>query len=88
MGLMLTTRERMDELESEANSYRIGLEKMKKEHDYVLVQYRRLRDSKDEEIAKLHAVIEDLKAEREEDRKKIKVLRQAVEFYEGKKRCS
>lgn len=87
MGLMLTTTERMHELENQVESYSIGIAKMEKEHETLLRQYRELRDNKNGEIAKLHEVIEDLKAQRAEDRKTIKMLRGCVAYYEARKKC-
>ena len=87
MGLRLTTDRRMKYLEHELESYRIGLESMSKAHNRVLQQYRTLRDSKDEEIAKLHGEIEALKAQLFEKDKETRRLRDAVEWYEGKKKC-
>ena len=88
MGLMLVTSERMDELENEANSYRIGLGKMEKEHDKLLNQYRQLRDGKDDEIERLHNQIEVLKSELMEKGREIGRLKQMIRYYEGeRKKC-
>lgn len=87
MGLMLTTDRHMQYLENEVESYRIGLESMSKAHNRVLQQYRELRDSKDEEIAKLHGEIEALKMQLYEKDKETKRLRDAVAWYEENKKC-
>lgn len=84
MGLMLTTTERMKDLESEIESYRIGLGNMEKEHEKVLSQYRALRDEKDIVIEGLNGEIAKLSVQIRELCKEIKRLRQAVEYYERK----
>lgn len=88
MGLMIVTTERMMELENEVDSYKIGMENMVKAHDRAVQSYRELRDCKDEEIEKLHVEIEDLKRQLRERDKQIGWLRQAIAFYEAKKKCS
>ena len=85
MAFKFLTGERFNELENEVESYRKGMENMAKAHDRAMQSYRDLRDSKDEEIAKLHEEIEMLKRELRERDKKIDVLRQAVAYYEALK---
>ena len=86
MGLRLTTDERMHELENEIESWKRGYAGMVKEHDKMLQSYRDMRDSKDREIERLHQEIEALKNERAENRKENKRLRDAVQYYERRKR--
>lgn len=86
MGLRLTTDERMHELENEIESWKRGYDGMVKEHDKMLQSYRDMRDSKDREIERLHQEIEALKNERAENRKENKRLRDAVQYYERRKR--
>lgn len=86
MGLRLTTDERMHEMENEIESWKRGYDRMVKEHDKMLQSYRDMRDSKDAEIDRLHAEIEALKNERAENRKENKRLRDAVQYYERRKR--
>lgn len=86
MGLRLTTDERMHEMENEIESWKRGYDRMIKEHDKMLKSYRDMRDSKDAEIDRLHAEIEALKNERAENRKENKRLRDAVQYYERRKR--
>ncbi len=86
MGLRLTTDERIHEMENEIESWKRGYDRMVKEHDKMLQSYRDMRDSKDAEIDRLHAEIEALKNERAENRKENKRLRDAVQYYERRKR--
>lgn len=63
-----------------------GLEKMEHEHDTVLKQYRELRDEKDSEIESLNGEIAQLTVQIRELCREIKRLRQAVDYYERRKK--
>lgn len=86
MGLRLVTDEWVREQQRERDNALTALSKMEKEHDRALAWAREVRDTKDAEIERLHAEIEALKNERAENRKENKRLRDAVQFYERRKR--
>lgn len=89
MGFRFVTDEWVADMERDLNCYKMRSETLEAENRRMQKQYRELRDSKDEEIARLHAVIEDSKQqtakalkEVDEALKVIKRLRQAVVYYE------
>ena len=88
MGLMLVTSERMQELENEVESYKIGYAKLIKEHDNMQRAYRELRKIKDNEIADLHVEIEDYKSQIAMLMRENKRLRQVVKWYEDRRNVS
>ena len=82
MGLRIVTDEWIKETLNERDSYKIGLEKMEKEHDRALAWAREIRAKADGEIEVLHLEIEALKKDRAQLRTENSRLRQAVKYYE------
>ena len=85
MGFRVVTSAWVNEIENERDSYKAGLEKMQHEHETLLRQYRELRDSKDEEISRLHKTIEILKVDNMRAVQLLKQLRKAIKWYEDNK---
>ena len=83
MGFRFVTDEWVKDLEREAEANKKALASMVKAHDKCLQSYRELRDSKDEEIAKLHTEIEALKKQLADERAVSDRRRQAVLYYEA-----
>ena len=87
MGLRLITDEKLAEMERELTAYKTGMANLEREHDRALAWAREIRDTKDAEIERLHAEIEALKNEREENRRENKRLRDAIRYYETHKKA-
>lgn len=77
---------RFHEMESELESAQKCAANMCKAHEKALRSYHELRNSKNAEIERLHEEIELLKSQHVEDMRQMKRLRQAIKFYEDKKK--
>ena len=86
--MKLLSDARFFEMENELESAQKCAENMSKAHERALKSYRELRDSKNDEIEKLHIEIEALKEDLADRDKTIARLRQAVKYYERKKNGS
>lgn len=82
MGLRIVSSEWVEEVERDRNIAEMALKNMTKAHDRAVQSYRELRDSKAEEIAKLHTEIEALKKQLADERAVSDRRRQAVAYYE------
>lgn len=82
MALRIVSSEWVEEVERDRNIAEMALKNMTKAHDRAVQSYRELRDSKAEEIMRLHQEIEVLKQSKERLYAEIKRLRQAVAYYE------
>ena len=77
------TDEWIREMERENECNLTALKSMTKAHDNAVKSYRELRDSKNEEIANLHAEIEALKQDKLKLQQEVNRLKQAVHYYEA-----
>ena len=86
MGFRIVTDDWIKEITNERDSYKIGLEKMEREHNRALAWAREIRDKADGEIELLHLEIEALKKDRAQLRTENNRLRSCVKYYEQERK--